>query len=742
MSLSRRVSLALLGLTALTMLLFAAGLDRIVLGSYRRLERESALEAFLRVRASLEEQTRFLETACRDWALREELHRYAEDRNGAFRRAHLGAASLANADLDLLVLRDRRGGTLFSEGVASLLAPEEAKELLGPSSPLLRPPSRGLLLSRRGILLLASSEIRLSSREGPPAGLCVMGRLIPPERLPRLRRPVGVDFSLLPLPGGDPLLARPGSLDLIPRDEERLDVRGVLPDLFGRPSMEIRFSLPRTIRRAGREAFRDALLAILLTGAASALFLRLLLARRVGRPLADLARHMERLRKGGGGTVAPFPEGRADEIGLLARSFNALYADLDEARRSQLDLNAHLIEEIRERKRSEEELRVLSRHLEEANRTAAEMAERAVATSRAKSDFLARMSHEIRTPLNAVLGLTGLVLEGELSGEQRDRLLRSRSAAEGLLQLLNDLLDLSKIESGRMELESIPFDLEELLNRVRDVMSFRMQEKGLRWILRVDPDVPRTLIGDPLRIRQILLNLLSNAVKFTESGSVVLSVEQEDRAPFAAVLRFSVRDTGIGLSPEQRERLFRPFAQADGSISRRYGGTGLGLSISRNLAEMMGGDIGVESVLGEGSLFHFSVLLALPEGAEDFGPSGEESGEGSPPPEGVGEGPLGPASGSGEERPRGDRRDPPPEGPGRSFLVVPDPEGLRARLREAADLLDRDFPEALERLRALGEELGGESAGAFRPLEAALEAFDTDGAREAAERLDEALRRG
>jgi signal transduction histidine kinase/CheY-like chemotaxis protein/HPt (histidine-containing phosphotransfer) domain-containing protein len=239
----------------------------------------------------------------------------------------------------------------------------------------------------------------------------------------------------------------------------------------------------------------------------------------------------------------------------------------------------------------------------------------AESASRTKSDFLASMSHEIRTPMNAIMGIADLLAKTALSPEQDKYVQIFRRAGDNLLNLINDILDLSKVEASQLELEQTGFSLNELLEKVTEVVAVRAHEKGLALVCEIAPDVPTDLVGDPTRLRQVLLNLLGNAIKFTESGEVSLRVTLDADSSVPTALRFKVSDTGIGIPGEKLGRVFERFTQADSSTTRRFGGSGLGLTISKRLVELMGGRIWAESGVGEGSVFSFAVPFEILVGA-------------------------------------------------------------------------------------------------------------------------------
>jgi signal transduction histidine kinase/CheY-like chemotaxis protein len=308
------------------------------------------------------------------------------------------------------------------------------------------------------------------------------------------------------------------------------------------------------------------------------------MAQSIANPLRMLQRGAVRIGAGDWNTMIALP--RSNEFGELAHSLNQMATDL----------------------------KTLSHEREQATAALVHAKEAAEDANRAKSEFLANMSHEIRTPMNGIIGMTELALNTPLSAVQRDYLQTVHRSAETLLVILNDVLDFSKIEAGKLHMESIDFSVRQMLDDTLKPFALRAHEKRCELMVHVRTSVPDSLVGDPHRLRQILVNLISNAIKFTNRGEVVVRVERTRlREDGQATLRFSVIDTGIGIAPEKQATIFKAFTQGDGSTTRQYGGTGLGLTICQQLVELMGGRIWVESAPSRGSAFHFVVTLPVSE---------------------------------------------------------------------------------------------------------------------------------
>ena len=362
------------------------------------------------------------------------------------------------------------------------------------------------------------------------------------------------------------------------------------------------------VRAEATEARRTiALLALLIGIAAVAAVVAI--STMVTRPLALMGASVRRIAAG---DLAHRAAGASDdEVGQLVSAFNDMVGRLQETQEALADVNRNL--EGRVHRRTAE--------LERAHGELVMAKELAEAGSRAKSEFLANMSHEIRTPMNGVLGMLELALEAGLDGEQREVIGIARSSAESLLTVIDDILDFSKIEAGKLALDAVPFHLGDCLDATLGTLALRAHRKGLELVCQIDPAVPDALVGDPHRLRQVIVNLVGNAIKFTHRGEVVLDVAVEAAGDGEAAIRFTVRDNGIGIPEAQQRAIFEAFAQADTSTTRQFGGTGLGLAISSQLVTLMRGRIWVESVVGLGSAFNFVARFGVAAGAVAAAPA-------------------------------------------------------------------------------------------------------------------------
>ncbi len=552
-----------------------------------------------RVRQALNQGSISLSAFNRDYSVWDETYAFALEPDDDYQEM-IDYETLSNLKADIFAVLDRDGELILSTVVDAVQgetseAPEELRSFLVDGSPLIPPLGQdriGLLSVGGTPLLFASRPILHNDGSGPPAGTLVIGRYLDDDTIAALSDLTKLDLQLYLL---SPHAVAPLVMAVIPKiidspngtdihvfDRNAIGGFLLLRDVNDQPLAMFGAIEPRPIYAQGQASIRYLVLGLLLLGVAIGATTIGLLERLVLCRVDRLSREVNAIGESGSAEQRVSVEGK-DELAKLAENINVMLEKLETAQN-----------QFREAK------------------------EEAIAANEAKSRFLANMSHEIRTPLNAVMGMTGLLRESELTPDQREYVETIYQGSESLLTIISDILDFSKIESGKLEMEQQPLNLRTAIELTLDIMAPRAKEKGLELVYRMNPDVPEVIRGDSVRLRQILLNLLSNAIKFTDTGEVLVTVHTGGRVPTdhaGLLLHFTVIDTGIGIPPDRINRLFRSFSQVDASTTRKYGGTGLGLAISRRLAELMGGEMWVESsgVPGDGAAFHFTICTEQAE---------------------------------------------------------------------------------------------------------------------------------
>lgn len=557
---------------------------------------------------------------CSEWGIWDDTFEFMIDKNEEYAKSNLDLDVLSGMVLDMVGVWNKDGQVeyMVSEYQDSGLArplPKEIFPLLKKNSPYLKPTAEegvwgGLILSEYGPLMVAGSSIMPNDKGSPPNGLLFFGRYLTEDDLEKLREVTHLDVEVLEW--NDDALP-PDFLEVKGRLTQNLDERpidrvdgetirgyGVIRALTGEPALILRVQLPRAIYQQGVATIASSALVLLSSGGLFCLLSLLLINRIAVLRIKELTKGVIGIRNSGDMSQRVEIAGH-DELAELAICTNEMLSTLEST--------------FQEVERQKDRIELQASAVQEAH-------DKAIAATRAKSAFLATMSHEIRNPMNGVLGMAGLLLDTSLDDEQKDLATTLRISAHSLLGIINDILDLSKIEAGKLELVVAPFSLSESLKMLASHFQFVAQEKGIELKFEA-MSAPPLIQGDGLRLRQVLTNLVSNALKFTPtSGRVSVSIRRRG----GDIFHFEVKDTGPGIPKDKQERIFEPYRQADATTSHHFGGTGLGLSICTKLIELMGGKIWVESDIGEGASFQFEIPLAPFHGELQSAETNEEEG--------------------------------------------------------------------------------------------------------------------
>ena len=562
----------------------------VVYPGFTKIEQQAARDNADRCCDAINREIYHLNITTKDWAIWDDSYRFIDDLNDAYLNSNLSDESFDTNNLHLMYFLNPDGQIVWHHihDPENNFTPDTLstvhQAILAKCDRFLSTDSvSGMITTGTTPLLVASCGIYDSKESQPCRGRLIMGRFLNRETIDELINQTHLKFELLPL-AHQPVnpAAPPGTSNsqyVFESTRDAMTVSKPVENIDGRTACWIRCEMDRGIAHAGKNVMTLANVVSVIAMTLLAGLLALALNAGVSRPIASLTGQI-RAQRTNRHFHQPIEVTGSHETRLLAKEFNQLMTRLKK--------------NLQKRLRTEEELKKTVEQVKLANRS--------------KSDFLANMSHEIRTPMNSIIGFTELLQEEKLDETQKDYLQTISTNANALLHLINDILDMSKIDSGNMTIEAVECSLSEQVEFLKRFIQPLALDKALDFHVSIAPTVPKTIVTDPLRLRQCLINLLGNAVKFTASGSVGLNVYTRDDGHSSRIC-FAVEDTGIGIAPDRQQAVFDPFIQADSSTTRKYGGTGLGLSITHKLAALMDASIDLQSRPGQGSVF--TLILPL-----------------------------------------------------------------------------------------------------------------------------------
>lgn len=634
---------SLLAVLFLVLIATSAGiLYTVVAPEFANLDRENTIHRSQQIQNTLHDELEDLKIYSSDWGVWDDTYKYMVSKDPDFIAGSAPDDTFLLTDIHLMAFYDMNNdivwGRWFDKDSDSFTDLEitfvdnKTRDVMSPQAVVASNGMAGFAQTTRGPMMIAAHPILKSNQDGPARGIAITGRYLDQTRMAKIAEDLNAEFNTvfsleqsisekqnLPIEViSDPLQI--GAIGLYDDQDNHMLYSYV--DIIAMNDIKLMRLVhphPMEILDKGQFAIATVLQLLAAFFAIALFFIVVSLHKIVLNPLGTLRKKIGALKMGNTLPTEAISETQSNELLLALESFDAMeseirqyQSDLEDKVRDRThwlqETNDRLEEEVAERQRTEEHLLAAKVEAEQS--------------SRSKSEFLATMSHEIRTPMNGVVGMTNLLLESKLDEEQVEYTNSIKNSADHLLLLINDILDISKLEAGVSKLEISSFSLPGILESVTSAQRPKASSKNLALISEIDPDLPEWVKSDPTRLRQVLFNLVGNAIKFTDTGYIKITVTPHNpRAGSTQWIKCSVEDTGIGISDEDQDRIFERFTQADGSSSRRHGGAGLGLSIVKRLSKQMSGEIGLESSLGNGSTFWFTVPLEVAEPTQNEDPA-------------------------------------------------------------------------------------------------------------------------